>query len=58
MFDWVNEALGIDPDPGPVHSYLARLPQRLEELGIERRHQMIVTPKLDLALEKGAAGSG
>ena len=26
VFDWVNEALGIDPDPGPVHSYLARLP--------------------------------
>lgn len=58
VFDWVNEALGIDSEPGPVHSYLARLPQRLEELGIERRHQMIVTPKLDLALEKALRAAG
>ena len=58
VFDWVNEALSIDLDPGPAHSYLARLPQRLEELGIERRHQMIVTPKLDLALEKALREAG
>lgn len=52
VFDWVKEALRIDPEPGPVHTYLARLPRRLEELGIEKRYQMIVTPKLDVALEK------
>ena len=52
VFDWVNEALRIDPEPGPVHRYLAGLPQRLSEPGLQRRYQMIVTPKLDLALEK------
>ena len=29
-----------------------RLPKRLEELELQKRYQMIVTPKLDVALEK------
>lgn len=52
VFKWVKEILGVDPSPGPVHRYLARLPKRLEEAGLEKRYQMIVTPKLDLALEQ------
>ena len=35
-----------------MHRYLARLPRRLEELGLEKRYQMIVTPKFDVALEQ------
>jgi hypothetical protein len=31
---------------------LARLPRRLEELGLEKRHQMIVTSKFNVALEQ------
>jgi hypothetical protein len=52
VFKWIKEILGVDSKPGPVHRYLARLPKRLEELGLQKRYQMIVTPKLDLALER------
>jgi hypothetical protein len=52
VFRWVKQLLGVDSTPGPVHRYLARLPKRLDELGLGKRYQMIVTPKLDLALEK------
>ncbi len=40
------------PTPGPVQQYLAKFPQRLEELGLEKRYQMIVTPKYDAGLER------
>jgi len=52
MFTWVKQVLAIDPEPGPVHRYLASLPRHLEELGLEKRYQMIVTPKFDVALEQ------
>jgi SIR2-like domain/TIR domain len=58
VFRWVKEILDVDASPGPVHRYLARLPKRLEELGLERRYQMIVTPKLDLALEQAFRDEG
>lgn len=58
VFKWVKEILGVDASPGPVHRYLARLPKRLEELGLEKRYQMIVTPKLDLALEQAFRDEG
>jgi SIR2-like domain/TIR domain len=52
MLSWVKEILAVDSEPGPVHNYLAQLPARLEGLGLEKRYQMIVTPKFDVALEK------
>lgn len=52
VLSWVKEALSSKHKPGPVHMYLAGLPKRLEELGLQKRYQMIVTPKLDVALEK------
>src|SRR5262249_44779723 len=52
VFRWVKQILAVDSEPGPVHKYLARLPKRMEELGLPRRYQMIVTPKFDVALEK------
>jgi SIR2-like domain/TIR domain len=58
VFRWVKQILGVDSEPGPVHRYLARLPKRREELGLERRYQMIVTPKLDVALEKAFRDEG
>ena len=53
-----KEILGVDTEPGPVHRYLARLPKRLEELGLEKRYQMIVTPKFDVALEQAFREEG
>jgi hypothetical protein len=53
LFQWLTEVLRVDSEPGPVHRYLARLP---EELG--RRCQMIVTPKYDAALEKAFMDAG
>jgi SIR2-like domain/TIR domain len=58
VFRWVQEILGVDSEPGPVHRYLARLPQRLEELGLEKRYQMIVTPKFDVTLEQAFRDAG
>ena len=51
VFSWVK-SIFADSGPGPVHRYLARLPRRLEELRLERRYQMIVTSKFDVALEQ------
>ena len=53
LFQWLTEVLRVDSEPGPVHRYLARLP---EELG--RRCQMIVTPKYDAALERAFMDAG
>jgi hypothetical protein len=58
VFKWAKEILGAESAPGAVHKSLARLPGRLEELGPEKRYQMIVTPKLDLALEQAFREAG
>jgi hypothetical protein len=58
VFKWAREILAVDWEPGPVHRYLARLPARLEELGLEKRYQMIVTPKYDVALERAFREEG
>jgi SIR2-like domain/TIR domain len=52
MLSWVKEIIAVDSEPGPVHTYLAGLPARLEQLKLEKRYQMIVTPKFDVALEQ------
>jgi hypothetical protein len=52
MLSWVKEIIAVDSQPGPVHTYLAGLPARLEQLGLQKRYQMIVTPKFDVALEQ------
>jgi len=51
VFSWVK-SIFANSAPGPVHGYLARLPRRLAELGLETRYQMIVTSKFDVALEQ------
>ena len=58
VFRWVKQILGADSAPGPVHRYLAHFPRRLEKLGLEKRYQMIVTPKFDVALEQAFRDEG
>lgn len=58
VFRWAREILAVDWEPGPVHRYLAHFPKRLEELGLEKRYQVIVTPKYDAALERAFREEG
>jgi hypothetical protein len=58
VFRWAREILAVDWEPGPEHRYLAHFPKRLEELGLEKRYQMIVTPKYDAALERAFREEG
>jgi hypothetical protein len=51
VFKWVR-SMFVNSAPGPIHRYLAGLPTRLEKLGLEKRYQMIVTSKFDVALEQ------
>jgi hypothetical protein len=43
---------GAGCDPGPVHRFLAELPQRFEQVGIDPRYQLIVSTNFDTALER------
>lgn len=52
VFKWVRQTLQGGTNPGRVHTDLAHLPGLLKELGLEKRYQMIVTPKFDVALEQ------
>jgi hypothetical protein len=38
--------------PTDVHTFLARLPSRLQELGVRQRHQLILTTNYDDTLER------
>jgi SIR2-like domain/TIR domain len=58
VLTWVREVLGVDAEPGPVRTYLARLPRRLEELQLGKRYQMIVSPTFDASLESAFRKEG
>ena len=58
VFRWARQLLTVDSAPSPVHRYLARLPNRLTELGLKRRYPMIVTSKFDVALERAFREEG
>jgi hypothetical protein len=58
VFKWVKQLVSVDSEPGPVHKFLARFPKRLEELGLQKHYPMIVTSKLDLALERAFREEG
>jgi SIR2-like domain len=49
---WVRQILTADCEPEPVHRFLARFPQTLGELGLEKRYQLIVSTTFDVALEQ------
>ncbi len=48
----LKRLLPIEAEPSAVHRFLATFPARLDELGMERRYQMIVTTNYDVALER------
>ena len=52
LYRTVRQILTANPDPGPVHRFLARLPRTLEELRLEKRYQLIVSTSFDTALEQ------
>jgi SIR2-like domain/TIR domain len=48
----IRQILTAEHEPGPVHRFLARFPQRLAELGAEQRYQLIVSTSFDTGLER------
>jgi hypothetical protein len=48
----IRQILTAGHEPGPVHRFLARFPQRLAELGAEQRYQLIVSTSFDTGLER------
>jgi hypothetical protein len=50
--DEIAAVLRPEPEPDETHRFLARLPRRLEQLGLRRRYQMILTTNYDSALEE------
>jgi hypothetical protein len=52
LYRTLRQILTTDCEPGPVHRFLARLPQKLEKLGLENRYQLIVSTNFDTALEQ------
>jgi hypothetical protein len=52
LYRTLRQILTTDCQPGPVHRFLARFPQMLEALGLEKRYQLIVSTNFDNALEQ------
>lgn len=52
LYKMLSRLLTADYEPGPVHRFLARFPRTLEELGHQKRYQLIVSTNFDTALEK------
>lgn len=48
----LREILTSDREPGPVQRFLARLPKTLDELGLKKRYQLIVSTNFDTTLEQ------
>ena len=52
LYRALGQILTADYEPGPVHRFLARFPRTLEELGLNKQYQLIVSANLDTALEQ------
>lgn len=52
LYQALRKILTTEYEPGPVHRFLASLPQKLEERGSENRYQLIVSTNFDRALEQ------
>jgi hypothetical protein len=52
LYRAVRQLLSADCEPGPVYRFLARLPETLEQLGLEKRYPLIVSTNFDTALEQ------
>jgi hypothetical protein len=52
LYRALRQLLAADYEPGPAHGFLARFPAMLEEMGLEKRYQLIVSTNFDTALEQ------
>ncbi len=52
LYRALRQLLTADYEPGPAHRFLARFPRMLEEMGLEKRYQLIVSTNFDTALEQ------
>ena len=52
LYRGLKRLLSRDAEPSVVHRFLAQFPRRLEELGLPKRRQLIVTTNYDDALER------
>jgi SIR2-like protein/TIR domain-containing protein len=52
LYQALRKILTTEYEPGPVHRFLASLPQKLEERRFENRYQLIVSTNFDRALEQ------
>jgi SIR2-like protein/TIR domain-containing protein len=58
LYKAVRQILTAGHEPGPVHRFLARFPQRLAELGADPRYQLIVSTSFDTGLERAFDEAG
>ncbi len=58
LFREMKQVLRGQAEPTKVHDFLARFPERLDELGLPARNQMIVTTNYDDALERAFETAG
>ena len=58
LYRTLRQILMADCEPGPVHRFLARFPRTLEDLGLEKRYQLIVSTNFDTALEQAFDDEG
>jgi len=56
LYDELHALFEAAVEPGPLHSFLARLPALLRDRGVP--HQLIVSTNYDLALERAFAEAG
>jgi hypothetical protein len=52
LYKALRQLLAADCAPWRVHRFLAGFPQMLEDLGLEKRYQLIVSASFDTALEQ------
>jgi hypothetical protein len=52
LYKALRKILGDDGPPSSVHRFFAQLPAKLEERGVHKRYQLIVTTNYDNALER------
>jgi hypothetical protein len=52
LYRILRQLIPTNVEPGPVHRFLARFPRTLEDLGLEKRYQLIVSTGFDRALEQ------
>jgi hypothetical protein len=52
LYTTLRQLLKVSSTPGPVHSFLARFPRMIRQLGLPKRYQLIVSANFDTSLEQ------